>query len=398
MAKTRKLKNKGRFYAVLLGFAAVLSLAVFLARVGLHGNEIAYGSIGAELDMSGVIVRDEAVVRTEAYEKVTFDVVEGQTVEDGTLIAEVFKRGYQDETMVTLLNLQKQVYAHQMELLAGTVPPELADVDTRILTVEDQIRAASRGQTDLDMLALEQSLKDLQSERSTVLRTLVSADPQLTTMYSQLDEQQNSVKSWKRDVVNSAGTGIISFYFDGYEQALAINKLSTINADLIDKVVAGGNTSVVKESVEDIPLYRLIKPTHWYLLFVTKATDPLRLSAGEKYFITFTDYSDQVYEATAREPAVSDKQIVNILEFSTDIGKLVGVRMVSAKVTKSAQGLVVPVDAIDIVNGVAGLNIKYGDQPLRVEIDVLAEDGKKAVIRARNSTDTLAVGQKYIKP
>ncbi len=44
----------------------------------------------------------------------------------------------------------------------------------------------------------------------------------------------------------------------------------------------------------------------------------------------FQDYSDQQFTATARAGTVSENAVVNILEFNTDIGKLIGVRTVKA--------------------------------------------------------------------
>ena len=45
-----------------------------------------------------------------------------------------------------------------------------------------------------------------------------------------------------------------------------------------------------------------------------------------------------------------------------------------------------------------GINITYGDSVIRVEVDILAQDTKKAVIRAHNSSDNLTAGMKYLKP
>ncbi len=397
MARGRRRVNN-RFYFFVTILIGIVALAVVLLVRNRHAGEITYGSIGAELDASAVIIRDETIVSTENYEKVVFMVVEGEVISDGTQVAQVYRRGYQEESMVSVLNLQKQIFSQQKALLAGGATPELVDVNDRITTVEEQIRGAARGDTTLDMLALEKQLKQLQEERVALLKASVTPDAQLTSLYTELETQQKSISTWTRSIVNSAGTGVVSFYFDGYEQVLNVNKLSTINSALINSVVSGGNTAKTTTAGSETPLYRLITNTHWFLAFVTKNTEPLRLSAGEEYYVTFPDYSDQMYKATARDTVVSEKYIVNILEFYEDIGKLVGVRTVSAKVTKAAQGLVVPLSAIVIENGITGVNIDYGGSPLRVEVDVLAEDGKKAVIRPRNETDTLAVGQKFIKP
>ncbi len=397
MAKSRK-RIKGRFFLMILILVGFIALVVVVANALKKTGEIQFGSLGADLEVNAAIIRDEKVIMSEPYEKITFDVVEGETVNNDQVIAQLYRRGYQDETMVTLLNLQKQIYDYQMQLLGGQAPQELIDLNTNIDEVEKQIRAVSRGQSTLDMLDLEQTLKDLEDQRVTLLQSAVTADTTLTQLYSDLKSQQNVMSSWKRDILNTGGTGIVSFYFDGYEQVLNVNKLSTINSALVKTVVNGGNTAKNADSTSEVPLYRIINNTHWFIAFVTNATDPMRLAEGEQYSVLFQNYSDQQYTATARASQVSENAVVNILEFNTDIGKLIGTRTVAATISKSAQGLVVPLSAIQIISGMPGINISYGDSVLRVEVDILAQSDNKAVIRAHNASDNLTAGMKYVKP
>ena len=379
-------------------FIIIVVTAVILGMGGFKKDRITYGSIGAELKVPAVIVRDESLVTASRYEKLSYYVLEGQSIENGTAVCEIYKRGYQDDSMVQYLNLSKQIYAYQMQLLGDSADALLADVNARIRTVEEQIASSARG-SGIDMLTLEATLKSLLDERTGTLKNLVAPDETLNKYYTDLANEEASIQTWKQKVVNNAGSGLISFYFDGYEQSLNASKISMINSHQINEIVKKNNTKVGTEYENEVPLYRLINPGHWLLAFVTDADDPLRLTAGEAYYITFPEFSQEdMYYATAREPIVSQNDVVNILELYMDIGKLVDVRTVNASITKSAQGLVVPVDAIDIIDGIAGLNIELGETIVRVEIDVLAEDGDKAVIREKNSSGMLAVGQKYIKP
>ena len=397
MAKP-KMRLTGRFFVMILSVAGIIALVVIVANLMKKTGEIEFGSLGADMEVSAAIIRDEKVVMSEPYEKITYDVVEGETVNNEQVIAQLYKRGYQDETMVSLLNLQKQIYEYQLQLLGGQEPPELVDLNNSINEVEMQIRAVSRGESTLDMLDLEQSLKDLDAQRVTLMETVVTPDTALTQLYNELKTQQNVISGWRRDIKNTSGTGIVSFYFDGYEQVLSVNKLSTINSALVKTVISGGNTANLADSTSEVPLYRIINNTHWFIAFVTSSSDPMRLAEGEQYSVLFKDYSDQQYTATARASTISEKSVVNLLEFNTDIGKLIGARTVSATISKSAQGLVVPLKAIEIVSGMPGINITYGDSVLRVEVDILAQDTKKAVIRAHNESDNLTAGMKYLKP
>lgn len=397
MARSR-VRIKGRFFVMLLILAGFIGLVIVVANVTKKSGEIEFGSLGADLEVSAAIIRDEKVIMSEPYEKITFDVVEGETVSNDQVIAQLYKRGYQDETMVTLLNLQKQIYDYQMQLLGGQEPAQLAELNNSIDTVELQIRAVSRGESNLDMLDLEQTLKDLESQRVSIMQSSVTPDTTLTQLYNDLRTQQNMMTGWKRDIKNTSGTGIVSFYFDGYEQVLSVNKLSTVNSALVKNVVKGGNTAKVAASTSEVPLYRIINNTHWFIAFVTSSSDPMRLAEGEQYSVLFQDYSDQQYTATARASMVSENAVVNILEFNTDIGKLIGSRTVNATISKSAQGLVVPLKAIEIIAGVPGINIAYGDTVLRVEVDILAQNEKKAVIRTHNPSDNITAGMKFVKP
>lgn len=397
MARSR-VRLKGRFYMMLLILVGFIALIAVIANALKKTGEIEFGSLGADMEVSAAIIRDEKVIMSEPYEKITFDVVEGETVNNDQVIAQLYKRGYQDETMVSLLNLQKQIYDYQTQLLGGQVPQELIDLNSSIKTVELQIRAVSRGQSTLDMLNLEQTLKELESQRVALMQSIVTPDTTLTQLYTELNSQQSVMSGWKRDIKNTSGTGIVSFYFDGYEQVLSVNKLSTINSALVKTVVNGGNTANNASSTSEVPLYRIINNTHWFIAFVTSSKDPMRLAEGEQYSVLFQDYSDQQFVATARASTVSENSVVNILEFNTDIGKLIGTRTVSATISKSAQGLVVPLSAIEIVSGMPGINIVYGDNVFRVEVDILAQSDRKAVIRAHNASDNLTAGMKYLKP
>lgn len=410
MRRKHRRRVNARFYLFVGGLAAFLLVVVLLLTLGGGGSDtLEYGSVQTELEVSGVIIREENVINTEKYEKINFNVIEGQAVSDQTLIATVFKRGYQDESMVALLNLQKEIRNYQLKLLASG-DATLNEYDSRINAVKALIRDVARGYSDQDALTLEQQLRSLLQERIAYLRSAVMPDTQLSGLYNQLADQENSMKNWTRDIVNTAGSGVVSFYFDGYEQVLSSSKLSTINVSLISSLVRGGNTTKTTQSSSESQLYRLVSPNHWYLAFTSELDDPMRLVAGEEYYVTFTDYSDVIYLATAREPevfAVSQEEedeitftggVVNVLEFYVDIGSFVGIRTVNAVINKASEGLTVDADTIDTVEGIPCVYVESGDSKLRVDVEVLSMDEERAVIRAKDGAYTLASGQKLTKP
>ena len=76
--KRLKFKNMNRFLIVIAGGLAVIGAAVLLVRGSGGRGEIQFGSIDAELTAAAAVVRDEKVVMTEPYEKISFNAVEAR--------------------------------------------------------------------------------------------------------------------------------------------------------------------------------------------------------------------------------------------------------------------------------------------------------------------------------
>lgn len=397
MAKAR-VRLRGRFFLLLLGLIGFASLIVVLIVRGGGFAEARFGDVTGTIATTGAIVRDENAVYTEKYEKIIFSVVEGQTVDTGAQIAQVFKRGYQDESTVTLLRLQREIYEYQKSVIGADAAAGLADIENRIAAVEQQIRDAARGAAQADMLALEQSLKSLQAERTTYLKSAVPADGTLSALYASLAEQEQALTSWTRNIVNSAGPGIVSFYFDGYERVLNAAQLSSVNAALIRSVISGGNTVTALGTTAETPLYRLVQGSKWYLAFITDAAEPMRTAEGEQYYVVFDDYSTLTYQATALAPVVTGSSVVNILEFNVDIGNFLDVRTVKATITHAAQGVMAPLEFIGFEEGAPYVEVQSGDARVRVMVNVLAADEDNAVVAPVNAQDTLVSGQRLVKP
>lgn len=409
--KRRRFRLNPRFFIIIGVLFVVAAAAVYLLRHRSKSGSLSFDSISMERKVAGAIIREETAVSTDRYEKINFHVIEGDMVANNALIATVYRMGYQDESMITILNLEKEIYQYQAQQV-GSADATLNDINSRITAVEELIRDVARQDSNQDDLVLEQQLRSLQQERSNYLYATVPVDTYLQGLITQLNDQKATISNWTRDIINTAGSGIISFYFDGYEDVLSSSKLGTVNVSLIRNVVRGLNTSKASTSSSKALLYRLVSPNHFYLAFATDIDDPFRVTEGESYYVTFDDYSDTVYQVTARAPIVfaieptseeeetstSGQGVVNILEFYTDIGSFSGIRTVNATISKAAQGLKLDKELITIENGIPYVYIKNGDALMRVEVNVLSEDEKYCVIRESGGTSILNQGQKVIKP
>ncbi len=238
------------------------------------------------------------------------------------------------------------------------------------------------------MLTIENDIKSLLTQRCTVLRQYVQADEALNALYSEAEAKKAQLAEYTSEVM-AKGSGVVSFYFDGYEQVLNADMLDVISAELVNKVLnnAAGGSSTGTENL----LYRLVEPTRWYMAFVTPRDQALRLCAGQTYAVRAEGYPDKQFMATALEPVVNENGVVNMLQFGEDIGELISVRSVKISLSAEMSGLKVPLKAISFEKGVPVLPVEGTNVPL----NVLCADGDTAIVSAKEGS--LQAGQKYGK-
>lgn len=355
-----------------------------------NGGELTSAQMKLEMPIQGVVIRDERSISTEKYSRVSYAVEEGTRVFPDTLVATVYKWGYNDEMAQSLASVRADIYNKQMEILDGIEYPELTVLELSIKQKEEAIQSCAMEGAG-SMLTLEKELKALLQERENYLRNAVQPTEELTALYSQETDKLAQISSYATDVT-ATEEGVVSFYFDGYEEALNAGKMDTVNAELIRSAAKGGGGEA--SSTGDTKLYRLINDTQWYVAFVTDVQDPLRVVEGKQYTLVFDGYADNLYVGTALAPTVFDTGVLNVIQFNISIDALISVRTAKAVLSMNAQGFKVPNKALSIKDGVAGIEITEDGQSRRVEVDVLASDTETAVIQA-HGTGQLFEGMKY---
>lgn len=414
MRTRRRVKVNPRFYLILLLALGLVVLTVLFFKPGGKSGVLSAGSQELSLTASAVIIRAESCISVEKYDRVTYQVAEGAQVNAEMPVATVYKWGYTDDMTQSLLTVQQQIYAKQIELLGGVENPELSAVNAQVAQKQQDIRnrlsnkpqgivaggavrVATEGDAPVsqpqagtvDLLTLENDLKALLAQRGSLLRQCVQADEALNALYAEEEAKRNQLAEYTSEV-SSKGSGVASFYFDGYEQVLNAEKLDVVNADIITKVLGNAAGGAVAGS-ENL-LFRLVNPNHWYLAFVTPRDQPLRVCAGQAYGVRVEGYGDRQFMGTALEPVVNENGVVNLLEFSEDMGDLISVRAVKATLSAQVTGLKAPLAAIGFENGVPVLPVNGNQVPL----NVLSVDEDTAIIAAKEG-GSLEAGVRYGK-
>ena len=346
-----------------------------------------------EVQQSFAVIRNEQVISVDKYDRIQHKVEEGSTVAAGTPVACVYKWGYSDDMMQALLQIEADIYEEQMTQLASVEDLGLIDVNNRIEVVKDRLQSAILNKGTEDVLTIENELTALLEERQAYLATRVQSTETLNALYQERATRLDQLNQWRTDV-NTAADGRVSFYFDGYEQALNVAKLEIISTKLVLGAIKGSSATDPTMDSEKL-LYRLVDPNVWYVAFITSGSDMYRVVEGERYEVSFSGESETTYVGIAQKPLKSGDEFINILKFERDIGRYISIRSIKGDISLHATGLTVNKDAIlfdeDMLTYV---KVKGSDKIIYV--DILGIDGDNVLIRASGDSDVLAVGQTLV--
>lgn len=394
IVRRKRFKFHPKFYAlaVLAGLVIIGLLVLFIP--GRSWGVTSSSGMMLNLDVKTAIIRKEECVAIEKYDQLMYIAGEGDTVNEGDTLAWVLKWGYSEDMLQSVLMLENEIYDEQMRQLDGIEDGELAALDAGIDEVKRLIRACIMTGEGEDLQLLEQRLCAELAKRSAYLRDKVYATETLTALYREEEIRNTQFEQW-RSTIAATTSGRVSFYFDGFEQALNADKLDILTSELLASAIKGNKAGSSSDDEMSL-LYRIVEPNTWYCAFLTNAADPVRLVKGQEYSVVFDGYSGSTYRGVALEAKVSGKKVVNILQINSDIGDFIGVRSIKAAISAQVSGVEVNTESIQFEKGIPYIVLADGNNT-RIEIEVYAVDGSKAIVRAKNARDTLVSGQKYVK-
>lgn len=386
----RRRKARGRLYVFVAMIALTIIAVVLLIRFSTGGT-VETDSLSFEKVVSTVIVRDEQVATAETYGKIIFLAAEGERVTSGTKVAEVFKWGYNENILQDLLTLQQEIRTYQVDtILKDIMDTELQALDKSIQEKVDAITASIRGENDQDPLLLERELKRLMTDRRELLLTKVQPDEKLTDLYEREQTLMDRMEVWKGDAL-AVSSGLISFYFDGYEAMLNNQTVAALTPADVTAVLKGAGKSTSTEAQR--PLYRIVNNMRWYCTMNADKNDTQKMVLGEKYSIVFDGYFDRPYTGTLIAANQSDAGLIYTMEINEDIGPFLGVRKAKATIKRTFEGLRIPSRVITIREGKQGVYVQANGAKQFVEIEVLVKNREYAIVRAKEGA-SLAQGQR----
>jgi hypothetical protein len=387
---SNRRKPRLRFYLILLTAAAVVAVTLILVLRGqpTAAVEWAKTEFGAKYDM--LVLRDEVVYEAKNYGKTDFIAVEGQHVDVGDPIVEVYEWGYNDETLSILLDLQKTILTYQTQVrLAGIIDEQLNDLNSRIDQKAQEIQQTVSGGGLAKALPLEREMDTLLDERMTYLKGAVMQDAQLSEYYSEENELLEQIAGW-RTSVGAKETGTVSFYFDGCEALMTKDNIGHFTKKALQELQTGKTVKTDEEDQATAPLYRVVNENAFYVVMYSDKKIP-EMYEGNSFSLVFDDYLDNQYTGVVfnvSELEKNDGYVYTIL-IQDNIGPLLGDRRVSAKLYGVQEAWRVPESCVKTSEGVDYVETVDGQV---VPVMVVADNGGYKYLKTYEGQASLDFG------
>lgn len=395
--KTKRRYAQRRIVAALI--AIFLIGFIIFAVVKTQGYTAIASSdfMALEQEYNAIIVRDEVAVTAPRFERADYMVREGEYIEAGTHVMDVYKSGFSDELLIALQQTTNEIYSAQLELLGETKDTTLTGYNEAVAALEKRIAYAAMeidGENAESVIDLELQLREVLNERTEYLKENLQQTETLRKLYAKEAEQIEVIEKWRSSLIAET-SGTISFYFDDYENALNEDKLSIITSDIVRSAI-NKRTAVSWTTKSETLAYKLVDTSEWYCVYLTRADEALRSAGEHRYNVEIKGYGE--YQAVALDSVVSGDYAVNILKITADMGELINIRNVKLRVEYAGSGTKIETRGIINKNDGQFIIIDNESADDLVEIKVLAADKKYAIIEASEDSSNITSEVKYWVP
>lgn len=399
----KRYRIKGRFYIIVAALLALMGWGVYALVSWFAPPEVAWGRLATDREVTLAVVREEQLVMSDQYARLNCLVAEGETVEAGASVAELYTSGYSEKDMQNLATLQQRIKDYQENnLMQNVADRDLDALNEQITLKMDEISTLiGQGQVQ-NLVTKEREFSSLMDQRRTYMKEHITPNAYLEDLYSQEAQLQEKINGSKT-VLSAPGAGIVSYFMDGYEDMLRTDALDALTASgvsaIMDKVAASGGTTASGNAPVSAnqAIYRLVNPNAWYGLIVLEKNENTLVEGGTCDL--FLEGSEDLISANVQAVREDGGKVLIILKVDGPIGSLVRTRKVQGHLGRSIEGFRVPGDRVTQENGQAGVYVRVERKRVFVPVTVLASDATHAIVQPQEgSAQTLQVGQKVLSP
>ena len=373
-----RIRFTGRFYLILL---IILAIVFVLVRPHLNFGpkltEVVPAQAAYTQQANAIIVRDENTVFSGATARVEYIAMEGTLVNKGDTVAYLYSAGYTENELKKLEDIRANIQAYHKAILANILDTQLNRLDAAVDARALEFKALVTHRTSGNLNSLTRQLEATMVARQEYMRQNKREDLKLNKLYEDENTRLNSIASW-RTVAQAEQSGVVSFYLDGYEEYLTVDKLQEFTPETVRTVLGGGSLGQARSRSQAV--YRIVNQDKWYAVILTdgRSWNPV---VGQAYYLQAEGFEDISYNATVSRVLKVNNEVLAEFEVKDPIGPLLYQRSCRLSLSTELSGLSINAKALYEQNGQAGVWVNDVPGGTFVAVNVLSNDGKIALVQ-----------------
>lgn len=390
LPRARKKSNKG-LYAALILLAVGIAAIFILPRLVQQRRSAAYGyvrsgSMSARYTGDAVIVRSEKVYNQDSVSQIDFVAEEGEAVRRGSIVATIYTAGFSSKEWDTLQHYRDQIKAYHKILISAAASDtqllaKMTNVRTKAMEVQQLVHGA-QGNISRQEVLLAQAMQDQQI----YMKQKYPDDQKLSRLYDDENAQLQRISTWTKQFA-AASDGLVSFYTDGYENALNMLTYTEFGPSQVRSMYNGqipASDGTTSRSTVDI--YRMVQLEPWAVLMLCNEKDWTPVD-GRSYKLLIESFDNIEVEATVESFTRSGGELlVRLLVNNTGaLQNVLYMRTCQVQLGESVNTLLVPSRAIFVQNGRKGVVLATEGGEYWTGVEVVNDDGTNAYVVPDNA-------------
>lgn len=381
------------FFVFAIGFLSYY-VYMLIANKPEQYASIQKATVGKSYNGEAFIVRNETVFDDEGITDIYYVAQEGSKVGRTDLISYVYTSGYSDKERNLLQRYRDQIKRYQLDLLASenTFDQKMDRLVENVNSKAVEVRNIIQGE-DGNMMNLEKSLSNAIDDRQKYFKEKYAEDQKLARLYDDESTQLKRIESWKKQN-HATFDGTVSFYTDGYEYGIDLDKIDEIKPSDVRRYLNGERPDVPAGKRGKTDIYRMIKNDDWFVLMLIKDSkwNPVQ---GSQLTLTLHQFSDITENATISSFSRSGDDLLLRLRISSPPDNVLYSRTCSASIGQYADALSVNEKALHKQDGAVGVVILSDTKKLFVPVEIISQEKGIAYIKPTYN-NTLYEGQSVL--
>lgn len=339
-------------------------------------------------EFDGIITRSEYLVSADVEDSGVLDpaVSENEMVKKGKVVAVYYDSTIDDETRTRLADINKRISE------INSSPNEVSMLDSNPQKIGEEIEKKVEEIVEAsfirDMSAVSAARLDASLLIDRKLELEGGGEIKADTLESLRAEKLRLERSYggKKTEIVSPSHGIFSTALDGYEEILTSEK--ALSMTVSDYETAKKKAVSTEEAVKNGVMCKIIDNSKWWISIKANEQQATSFKPGEAVTVRFAGENKDIRAAVEYiSPAQSGDYIITLSSIAYS-EYILSNRFTSLTLVKNSYtGYKVPLEAVRVKDGKAGVYVKTENTVRFREIEVLYKDDKNAIVKADNTRD-----------